>query len=518
MTVKRTKVESRVERRVATGMIVSEAFMDEIHKVYSHDFIDTPFVAIVCGWCLDYYAEFGKTPGKSIQDIYEKNAPFLLSEEIPEIISQFLDSLADEYVEGGFDHEFAISETIQYFKRKKLQHLAEDITIHLENGDVDRAEELTSAFYTVNCIDDDDVDPFADRTAVIESFTKTQPIFYYPGALGELINEDLCRESFVAFMAPEKRGKTWWLLDMAMRALSQRCSVAFFQAGDMTRRQQLRRIYSYVHKKPIEREDRGINIRSIFLPVLDCIYNQLNTCMMQERVCSTGCGDISELSPYEILNQTDPNYTPCTMCVRNNPKHFAGAVYHKKQEVETLSSGSIAFDSLEQLSRRYAPNKFRLATYPNKTLTVKMIEGKLTEWERKYKFAPDVVIVDYADILQPESKYEFRHQQNEIWQRLRALSQKRMCLVITATQSAATSYDHTDIKLRDFSEDKRKYSHTTTMCALNQTPEEKLRGILRVGILLMRESDFDIYRQVVVLQCLSIGRPYLASYFLKKSE
>ena len=69
------------------------------------------------------------------------------------------------------------------------------------------------------------------------------------------------------------------------------------------------------------------------------------------------------------------------------------------------------------------------------------------------------------------------------------------------------------LNLSDFSEDKRKYAHTTATYSLNQTDEEKKIGIMRLGELVVRESEFDRTRQVKVLQCLQRGRPFIGSYF-----
>lgn len=165
-----------------------------------------------------------------------------------------------------------------------------------------------------------------------------------------------------------------------------------------------------------------------------------------------------------------------------------------------------------------------MVTKPNKDMSVSNIVSQLDIWETFDGFVPDVVIIDYADILKGEpgdERKETRDQQNGTWQALRALSQKKHCLVITATQTDAAAYDTKDLKLKNFSEDKRKYSHVTVMPGLNQTEEEKDRGVMRVNILLAREEVFDIRRMVHVLQCLQIGRPFIASFrkkFKKKKE
>ncbi|KKM05327.1 hypothetical protein LCGC14_1755320, partial [marine sediment metagenome] len=110
------------------------------------------------------------------------------------------------------------------------------------------------------------------------------------------------------------------------------------------------------------------------------------------------------------------------------------------------------------------------------------------------------------------ARMEFRHQENQKWQRLRNLSQERHSLLLTATQAKATAYMKDLLDLSDYSEDKRKYSHVTAMYGLNQTPEEKRIGMMRINPLLVRDSDYATDRPVTILQRLQIGRPIMKSF------
>ena len=160
----------------------------------------------------------------------------------------------------------------------------------------------------------------------------------------------------------------------------------------------------------------------------------------------------------------------------------------------------------------------RSSFHDNSSLTIRAVRGILDEWERGKQgdgsdsFKPDVIVIDYADILAPEdSRKDFRQQQNETWMAMRALSQNRNCCVITATQAAATSYDKRSVTLKDFSEDKRKYAHITACYTLQQTPIEKDFSVLRVGQLMAREGKGYVGKEVSVLQCIELGMPYVDS-------
>ena len=124
-------------------------------------------------------------------------------------------------------------------------------------------------------------------------------------------------------------------------------------------------------------------------------------------------------------------------------------------------------------------------------------------------FIPDVIVIDYADILAPEDpRQQPRDQVNETWKALRRLSQERHCLVIAPTQANAASYDKWVQGMHNFSEDKRKLAHVTGMLGLNQTEEEKALHVMRLNWIVLRESPFNAQQCLWVGQCLEIGRAF----------
>jgi len=217
-----------------------------------------------------------------------------------------------------------------------------------------------------------------------------------------------------------------------------------------------------------------------------------------------------DINNYEKLveaYENNPDYQPCSNCDK-----LKGCVWFEKREPVEPLTWREAYKKFKDFSKKHR-SRFKLCTYPNSTLTVREIERLLREWEREDGFRPDVIVIDYVDIMRPERRYDqFRHQQNELWMRLRALSQEWKCLVVTATQCASSGYDKELLRLSDFSEDKRKYAHVTAMYGLNQTVEEKKLGLMRINALVLRDEECNPNETVKVLQRLQIGRPVLESY------
>lgn len=120
--------------------------------------------------------------------------------------------------------------------------------------------------------------------------------------------------------------------------------------------------------------------------------------------------------------------------------------------------------------------------------------------------------IDYADILMPiNGAAESRDQINATWKQMRRMSQERHCLVLTATQTDADSYDTNLIRRRNFSEDKRKFSHVTGMFAINQNEKEKKLGIQRLNWIVLREGEFSEEKTINIAGSLAIANPMIKS-------
>lgn len=504
-----------IERRIITGMIVSTDYLTELEPIYSSTYLTSSSARTIANWVWDYFHQYRKAPQKDMEGIYSTQLQKgVISAEQAENIETILENLSSEYTHTEFNVEYLMDQTKDYFKQQKLLDFTERIKAELGSGDIVSAENIALTYQPMDYAHDNNIihDPFSDLQEIKNAFTKqNKPLIKFGGALDKFWGKQFTRDAFVSLMAPEKRGKTFMLLEIAMKAMASGCHVAFFQAGDMSKGQQMRRICIYVSKVSDDKEYCG----EMYAPVVDCWKNQTDTCDLPERECSFGVfenRDKDAIVMEDLIEayQKYPDYKPCRNCQK-----LIGVPWIEKIPEQSPLEWPEAYRNMKRWRKRNN-KQFKLATYPNETLTIQEIRGVLDAWEKKHNFIPDVIVLDYADILAPDPdirKLDWRNSQNKIWQRLRSLSQEKHCLVVTATQAAASSYDRNTIQLSDFSEDKRKYAHITAMYSLNQSDEEKKIGIMRIGELMLREGAFDRTRQVKVLQRLQQGRPHIGSYF-----
>lgn len=522
---------SYLERYIITGLIVSTGYITRIRRIWDSSLLESPELRKVADWCIAYYDKYGTAPDDQIKALYmEQLKAKRISKSEARYIEQVLADLSDEYGRGEqFNEAYLYDKTVQYFKARKIQLHNEEVQALLELGKIEEAEKLQKSF-SLGFLDERvGLDLGSDEALerIERAFSETtQRVIQYPGALGRMWNDHMVRGGFVAFLAPEKRGKSWLLLELGLRAIRQRFNVAYFESGDMTEAQVLRRIAIYIAK----RSDRAQYCEAHYCPVGDCVLNQLDLCTRSDRNCDHGIFEIPletfKVQKQEILTletlikeyEEHPEYQPCDSlsCTER-----IGSVWLRKIPARRPLSGREARELVRRFFERYK-RRFKLVNFPAGTLTVSQMRNILNHWERVDRFVPDVIIVDYADLLSAEDVgiREFRHKQNHIWQSLRGLAQEKHALVLTATQADADSYEQYRLTASNFSEDKRKLAHVTAMYGLNQDPwgREKRLGILRVNEIVVREGEFSPENEVAILQDLRRGRPFVDSYAVPLKE
>ena len=99
------------------------------------------------------------------------------------------------------------------------------------------------------------------------------------------------------------------------------------------------------------------------------------------------------------------------------------------------------------------PGSLTVKEYPTKSASVVTIRNHLEKVISRGK-KPDIIIVDYADLLKPagDPRAEKRHQLESLYEDLRALAQEYKCPVWTASQTNRTALNAEVITIESISE------------------------------------------------------------------
>jgi hypothetical protein len=509
-----------IERKIIIGLITNTEYLKQLQADWNPAYIESATAKLLADWCWTYFKKYDKAPMRDIETIFLRKLKRGLDKDLAEEIEEeILPKLSAEYEKGEEDITFLLEETQAHFTERQIIIHNETIAALLQKNKIEEAEKEVDNFQLTKYSPEEGLDlsdPKVLDKIDIAFDTSYQSLIKFPGALGEFWNDQLVRGSLIALLAPEKRGKTFWLLEFMMRAYKQGRKVAFFQAGDMTENQQLIRICIYLAQKSNKEQFCGKQ----YIPVLDCIKNQADTCNKKIRECDYGVIGTDETKIRETITmenlialyEENPRYKNCYNCVEFRQKKW-GTIWLK----EKSSTNPLTANESKKLVKKFfidTKRQIKLSTHENGSLTIPKIKAVLNIWKIRDKFEPEIVLIDYGDLIEGEEKEE-RHKQNKIWKSMRGLNQKMDNLWIVPTQSDALSYEKNSLSLKNYSEDKRKYAHATAFYGLNQdvSGREKKLGLMRIGKILIREGEFYTGDEVTVFHRLQIGRPFLGSYF-----
>lgn len=508
---------SIIERSIITALIISSDFNKRINSYIRIEYMQTQIAQIVTRWCLDYFKDYKKAPGKEIERIFTLESSNL-TDEMSELINKFLSSISKEYSNELFDWEHILDRSIEYCKKQNASILAKKISSCVENDSIEEAYREIEKFNTQEIkADIDSSTAFDDeKNSLIFAEDYNKPLFGLRGKIGSMINEHLVRGGFICFFGEEKIGKSHILDTLALSASKGRCNVVLFDCGDNTEKQRRARLSVKLTGIPIDPKYCG----TFQLPVLDCYSNQMKECKHEWRAGGKNApglfnidskGNKSKLTPEEA---SWDGYQICDECRRNGHYHdFIPEIYWDEVTIEKPLSRDKSKESWDKLQKIMKGKDFKIKCFSLESLTLSMIKSMLYYWKQEEFFVPDVIIVDYADALGSDNNKKIEIEQiNEKWSGLRALSQEQDCLVITCSHVNRAGYDEELKSRKSVSADRRKLAHLTAAFSLNQKEEEKADGIMRIAVMLAREGEWNAHHQVRVLQSLRIGKPILNSY------
>ena len=126
---------------------------------------------------------------------------------------------------------------------------------------------------------------------------------------------------------------------------------------------------------------------------------------------------------------------------------------------------------LEQIRGDYG--NLIIKQFPTKGASVTSIKAHISRL-RTSKFSPDLIIVDYADLLKPISRFkEKRHELESLYEDLRGFAVEFKIPVWTASQSNRQSMDREIVTLSDISESFAKAQVADIILTLQRSASDK---------------------------------------------
>jgi replicative DNA helicase len=136
------------------------------------------------------------------------------------------------------------------------------------------------------------------------------------------------------------------------------------------------------------------------------------------------------------------------------------------------------YDEIKDIS-----GKLIVKEYPTRSASIQTIKNHIDKLRRR-DFIPGLIIVDYGDLIRPESfgKEEKRHQLETIYEELRGLAQLCECPLWTASQTNRSGLNAEVITMESISEAFNKCFVADLIFSLSRTIEDKNTNTGRIFV------------------------------------
>ena len=498
------RINTAIEKKIVTGMIVSSRYLAEIHPILQKglkfEYFKNKFTRTVAKWCITYYNKYERAPFIHIEDIYWRHKDVdLKDDDEADLIAKLLTEVSARHeLNPNINVDYLLDHSLEYFEKRELEVRMNNVQILLDQGKILDAKEQYLMYNAPERQMSHWINISADTLTNALFGEKTPKFFNFPGQLGEFLGE-LDRGWFVAITGPFKRGKSYLMMEFAVIGILSGLSVAFFSL-EMNKKDTLNRI--------ARRLTGFVDDGSFTYPCFDCLHNQTNSCNIPQRTNQTALLDPKGEKPEYNMNI---KYKVCNWCRKHDPHNYEQATWFEEIQ-RPLFEKDLVHDYFENFEKQYG-SKLRIYTYPRFSAGVREIKRDLNILERTEMFRPDIIIVDYADILKAEDPRMASGVEKEdiTWMSLGGLAGERNAMVVTGTQATKAALDVKNVKAKHTARWIGKLGHVDVMLTLNQQEEEKKAGVMRIGIMEHRHRFFLENQTVAILQKLGAGQVHLDS-------
>jgi len=495
-------------------MIVSGTYLQRISKIFNPTYFQIDYARTIAKWCIEHMNLYGSAPQQHIEDIFQSRRREFADGQ-SQMAEEFLRQISKAHEEReSFNSDYLFEKTRKYFHRRALLILTDRIEACALDDKIADAHMALKSFKAVSTDVSPWINPF-DDSFISEVFSNidTNRLLHLPGKIGELTGP-FERGWLVGWLGPMKRGKTFWLFECGFQAAMQKLNVIIVSL-EMNKTTNALRIYRRMTALPDEPGE-------YIYPVFDCANNQDGSCEMEER------SRFNDIPLFSKDDQDKPkfsksmDYRGCTYCRENLnfPKGENPYIPEWWYKISTIEK-SFNIEDVRRGKRQFIAqfgSRIRFRPYPAFSASINDLESDLEILEFNESFIPDVIVIDYADILIPPDKRLIeRSALDSIWKGLKGLAEKRNCLVITASQSNRGAIQKDDVSQIDIAEDIRKIAHVDAMFGLNQNRSERQEMVMRVNVLAHRHRAFSDYRQALILNQLDLGLPCIDSEIITRS-
>jgi replicative DNA helicase len=178
------------------------------------------------------------------------------------------------------------------------------------------------------------------------------------------------------------------------------------------------------------------------------------------------------IGSYAVLKGKNVLHVSLEMSEERMKKRYDMRLTQKTQDYIKENQDSVI--KALNLIKKHRKGKLIVKEFPPRTLTPNGLKSFITKLKISKGFVPDVLIIDYPDLMQPNQSYgERRHELETLYEDCRALGVVFDCAVWGASQTNRGALAKKVVTIADLAEAFGKAAVADFMIAISQTKKEK---------------------------------------------
>jgi replicative DNA helicase len=420
------QLKGALEDNVLTALCWSDQHAANVSMQVPAELFATRAYREIAEKAIDHLQRYNIPPKGHLRDLLEDK---LRRGDEGILLKRTLDAM--EELQANFQPEFVLEQLQHFIAMRKLSMAVEQAADALNEGDVDKARE---ALFEQDLAPKQTPGIWLNDPKRALSFLDHRDEDFFSSDIDVL--DDLGvrprRKTLTLMIAAAKRGKSTWLVGVGKRAIlhhQKALHITLENSEELTSKRYTQALFA------MAADSRDASIR---VPVFK--RDSLGRCLSIEH-------DV--LTP-EVLRP----------------------------------------EARKQLGKRLSAlrGKLLIKEFPTSTLTIAQLNAYLDVLERAESFIPDLLIIDYPDLMAVGDVRDMRVNLGKLFAQLRGIGVARNMAVVAVTQGNRSSDHARTVTAGMVAEDWSKIGTADTVLTYSQTSEEKEIGLARVLVAAARDA------------------------------
>lgn len=437
-------LKGALEDNVLTLLVWSDEYAPELSLRIEPSIFSTKAHRRIADHAFKHLERYGKPAKAHIRDYIEdilnkRNSEAALIEQICAAMDELAKDIQGPFVMEGLD---------TFVKTRKLTQAVENASDALAEGNLESAEEILHAIEMpqksgrgTHLFNVDESLSFLDE--------EEEDIFPFGIEALDRRRVQPTRKSLSLLIAPAKRGKTWFLIHCGKEAMR-----------------------------------RGRRVLHITLEMSE----KKTTARYVQSILSMSRGKAEAWRPIRIEQDADGETK----------------LYYEDEEImpHVLEAHNRGLISKKLRRFKYRPH-IVIKEFPTATLTIAQLVNYLDLLKRTENFEPDLLIVDYADLMKIDAA-SLRTDTGRLFRELRGVCVQRNMAGVTATQGNRGSNRAKLVESDHVAEDWSKIATADNILTYSQTRQERDKGLARLYVAGARDADGEFL--ALITQNYQVGQ------------